>query len=269
MEQIHLCHRRQDSETEMSGDDHMQGMRTNTENGQTMKKDSPAGLSNAASPCLTKVRTSSRPRLQSTKSFPPLSECIGGIGEDANEEGDMISQCSIPRRDLISEKKLDNSSERGKSDFDFNTRCTKKNRRAKWGRWERRGASSDDESWRWECRNEMDEDSKQEKQNSSQDIKREAVERRLPDLALHQGTPKVDEHLEKTGSSSTHQCPVPHPMLSKLLLSTSSSSGGSTSSLSSAESDEVLSDKEDAVAKRTAFRKVRAREVDTDDSISV
>lgn len=287
MEQIHHCHRRRNPKSEMSGDDHMQGIKINTENKQTTKKDFPAGLSNEANHCLARIRTIPRLRLQSTKSFPPYSECIGGIGDDSDEEWEKISQCSSPRYDEEGEKELDQPSERKKNDCEFNTSFAKANRRAKWGQWERLGTSYEADSWTWECINKKDQDSKQEgqhnkrdveeegkwrqsrEQNLSQDIKRDDVERRSPESALCQETSKDEEDDEppvEAESSSTHH-PVPHPILSKLLHSTSSSSNSSTMSLSSAESDEVFSDKEDAVSKRTAFRKVRKREIKADDTV--
>uniref|UniRef100_A0A3Q0T2D7 Seipin n=1 Tax=Amphilophus citrinellus TaxID=61819 RepID=A0A3Q0T2D7_AMPCI len=58
-----------------------------------------------------------------------------------------------------------------------------------------------------------------------------------------------------TGGSTTQQWSSPHPLLSKLLHSSTSSS--SSINLSSAESDEVFSEGEDAGSKRKTFRKVR------------
>lgn len=269
----------------------MQGVEINTENKQAKKK-IPAGLSSEGSHCLTKIRATPRLSHQSTKSFPPYSELMGGIGDDSDEEWDQISQCSSPRYDEEGEKELDEMSERKKNDSDFNPRFAKARRGAKWGKWKRLGTSYEGDSWKWECINKTDEDSKLEgqrnkreveeegkwrrsrEQNLSQDIKRDHVERRSPESALCQETSKDEEDdkpPEETDSSSAHH-PIPHPILSKLLHSTSSSSNSSTMSLSSAESDDVFSDKEDAVSKRTVFRKVRKvrkREIKTDETGTV
>ncbi|KAI3351668.1 hypothetical protein L3Q82_020502, partial [Scortum barcoo] len=55
---------------------------------------------------------------------------------------------------------------------------------------------------------------------------------------------------------TTHQWSSPHPILSKLLHSSSSTSSCSSISFSSAESDEVFSEGEDASSKRRTFRKL-------------
>uniref|UniRef100_A0A3B4V0Y0 Seipin n=1 Tax=Seriola dumerili TaxID=41447 RepID=A0A3B4V0Y0_SERDU len=71
---------------------------------------------------------------------------------------------------------------------------------------------------------------------------------------------KNEEAEELRGASTTHQWSSPHPILSKLLHSSSSTSSCSSINLSSAESDEVFSEGEDAGKKRKAFRKVRMPE---------
>lgn len=281
MEQIHHCQSRRDPKTEMSGEDHMQGIKTSTEDKQ-LKNKFPARLSNEASHSTTGIQAIPRPRLQSTKSFPAYSEQRGGVGEDSVKEWDMISQCSSPRYHEEGEKELAQPSERKNTNCEFNRRFAKANRRAKWGRCERLETSYKADSWRWECSGRNDDDYKQEGQlgerdveeegkwrqprelNLSQDIRKDDVERRCPESALCLETfqkGEDDEPPEKTESSSTHQCPIPHPVLSKFLHSTSSFANSSTLGLSSAESDEVFSDKEDAISKRATFRKVRTRGV--------
>uniref|UniRef100_A0A3Q2WSR2 Kinase n=1 Tax=Haplochromis burtoni TaxID=8153 RepID=A0A3Q2WSR2_HAPBU len=77
-------------------------------------------------------------------------------------------------------------------------------------------------------------------------------------------TPKRNDEEELPGvteGSTTQQWSSPHPILSKLLHSSTSSS--SSLNLSSAESDEVFSEGEDAGSKRKTFRKVRISENNT------
>lgn len=252
----------------------MQAVKRSTETKQTTKNEFPPGLSHEASHSMTRIQTIPRLRLQSTRSFPPRSEHQGGVGEESVKERELISQCSSPRYDEGGEKPLDQPSERKKTNCEFNRRFAKANRRAKWGRWERLETRYDTDSRRWEGSYQKDGDCKEEGQlgerdvegagewrqhrelNLSQDIRRDEVERRRQESALCQEPSKNEEDeepAEKTESSSTHQRPV----LSKFLPSTSSSTLG----LSSAESDEVFSDKEEAVSKRTAFRKVRTKAI--------
>ncbi|XP_029369117.1 inositol-trisphosphate 3-kinase B-like [Echeneis naucrates] len=68
---------------------------------------------------------------------------------------------------------------------------------------------------------------------------------------------KDEENEELRGASSTKQWSSPHPILSKLLHSSSSTSSCSSINLSSAESDDVFSEAEDADRKRKTFRKCR------------
>ncbi|XP_018515835.1 inositol-trisphosphate 3-kinase B [Lates calcarifer] len=60
------------------------------------------------------------------------------------------------------------------------------------------------------------------------------------------------------GGSTTHQWSTPHPILSKLLHSSSSTSSCSSINLSSPESDEVFSEGEDVGKKRKTLRKCRS-----------
>lgn len=262
----------------MSGEDHKHGIKMSTGKKQTMKNEFPTRLPIEAGHSTTRIQIIPRLKLQSTKSFPPYSERRGGFGEESAKRWDMISQCSSPSCDEEGEKELDQPSERKNSDREVNRRFAKANRRAKWGRWERLETGSEADSWRWECSNKNDYGSEKEGQfgesvveeegkwrqhrklSLSQDIRRDDVQGRCAEST--QETPKKDdEPPEKTENSSTHHSPVPHPILSKLLHSTSSSTSSSTSGFSSAESDEVFSDKEDAVSKRATFRKVRTRDI--------
>lgn len=275
MEQIHHCQTGRDPKREMSGEDYMRRKKISTENKQTTKNEVSPGISNEASHSMARIQTIPPLRLQSAKSFPPYSEHRGG--EDLVKEWDFISQCSSPRYDEEGEKQ---PLERKSTNREFD-RFANANRRAKWGRWEKLGTSYDGDSWRREYSDIKDDDSEQEGQlgerdveeagewrqrrelNLSQDIRRDdSVERRSPESTLRQEPSKNEEDEEppeKTESSSTHQHPVPHPILSKFLHSTSSPTSSSTLGLSSADSEEVFSDKEDAVSKRTTFRKVRTR----------
>lgn len=294
MEWIHHCHRTVDSAIETSDDDCNQGVKMNTENKQSMEKDFPAGLSDEINQCMTNARPSCssrikmnpRPRLKAMKSFPPYSQCIGGLGED-RECDNMIAQCSSNRHEKEVKKELVPETER-KDDFEFNARRVRENMKEKWRRREGLGASCEVDSRRRECRDEMDEESEEEREhvkrerdkegkgrwrhcrgrNSSWDIKRkDDMERSSPKSAVEGetgegGETSKDELL--TEGPASHQWPIPHPILSKLLHSSSTSSSCSSMSLSSAESDEVFSNKEDAVSKRRTFRKVRMTEIDTD-----
>lgn len=293
MERIHHCHRTMDSTIEMSDDDRNQGMKMITENKQSMEKDFPAGQSDEINQCVTSARPSCssritmnpRPRLKTTKSFPPYSQCIGGLGED-REWDNMITQCSSNRHEKEDKKESVPETER-KDDFEFNARYARENMKEKWRRREGLGASYEVDSRRWECKDEMDEESEEEREhikrergkegkgrwryyrgrNSSWDIKRkDDVERSSPKSAVGEtgeGAETSKDELLTEGPAS-HQWPIPHPILSKLLHSSSTSSSCSSMSLSATESDEVFSDKEDAASKRRTFRKVRMTEIDTD-----
>lgn len=297
MEQIHHLPSTVDSQMDMTDDNCMEGVKVETDNKQTKDNDVSAGLSGEKCQRLTigeepscrrrRIRVRSRTRLQSTKSFPPYSQCIGGLGED--EEWDNHHP-SLRHDDVI--KKDRNEGTERKEDFELNARCPWEDVKAQWRKRRRReklGESYEVDSGRWESAQWREEESGREREhddkgmeggastgwkhcrdgNSVEEIERKDNEdeerKRSPISAVEGGngksaeTPRDEEPEELLGMGegpTTHQCFSLHPILSKLLHSSPTSTCSSIS-LSSAESDGVFSEGEDAGSKRRMFRKVR------------
>ncbi|KAF1384841.1 hypothetical protein PFLUV_G00124370 [Perca fluviatilis] len=277
---------------DMTDDSHIEGMEMETENRQTMDNDFTVRLSDETHQHLTfsEVRSSSckavkvrsRPRLESTKSFPPYSQCIGGLGED-NELNSESREMREDKNDVVQ------GTER-KENFELNARCARDKVKAKWRmrRKERLGGSYevDEDGWeraRWSGKRRVEETGREREpedeeregalnsewkhwrgKNSSFEIERKEEEdeemTRSPVSAAEgesEGSGKTPEgNDEEAEGSTTHQWSSPHPILSKLLHSSTSSC--SSISLSSAESDEVFSEGEDVDSKRRSFRKSRS-----------
>ncbi|XP_074505740.1 inositol-trisphosphate 3-kinase A [Sebastes fasciatus] len=267
----------------MTDDNHMD---METENKRTMDIDFSAGLSDETHQHLTasegpsssckRTRVRSRPTLQSTKSFPPYSQCIGGLGED--EDNELNSESSNVMKDERTE--VFQGTER-KEDFELKARCARDEVKAKWRmrRKERIGGSYEGdpdgcERARWKDKEREGGANSVWKRwrgrNSSFEIERkEDEERKRCPVSAAEGedegsgeTPeRKDEEAEELPGmiegSTAHPWSSPHPILSRLLHSSSSTSSSSCSSinLSSAESDEVFSEGEDVGSKRRAFRK--------------
>lgn len=309
MEQSHHLCSTLDSDMDMTDNDHMEGMKMETDNKQAPDQDFSARLSDETHQHLTisegpssscrRVRVRSRPRLLSTKSFPPYSQCIGGLGEDQEGDSALNSSLSIePQTSLRQDDTMrDNDQDRDRKEgFELNARCARDEVRAKWRmrRREKLGGSyeADPEGWeraRWSGKRRVEETGREREhddedregatnsewrhcrsRNSSLEIERKEREdeewKRSISAAEGENegsgeTPDdemAEELPEMISGPTTHQWSTPHPILSKLLHSSCSTSSCSSISLSSAESDEVFSEGEDAGSKRRTFRKVRS-----------
>lgn len=220
-----------------------------------------------------KIVGSSRPRLKSTKSFPPYSQCIGGIGE-GSDKCDNVPDSQLSTVHHASFRNELGQSMKRKEDF-------KKNAKAKWKM--RRGRL--DRSWeidssRWEREEnsvrEREHDDKERDgkhysvRNSSMEIEKKEDEEKMRCLLSavegendgSEGTPKDEEAEEMLGvreGPTAQESPSPHPILSKILQSSSTSSCSSIN-LSSGESDDIFSEGEDAERKKRMLKKVSKAE---------
>lgn len=300
-----------DAEMDMAEENHMEGKKMEIENKQTVDNDCSAGLSDETHQHLTisegpssssrRVRVRSRPRLQSTKSFPPYNQCIGGLGEDGEQDNELNSESGIAHG-LSLRNEVAQGTER-KEASELNARWVRDEVKAKWRtrRRERLGGSCEADTGGWESARwsgkrrveeigrERENDDKERDggtnsqwkhwrgRNSSFEIQRKEEDDEETSLIStvegeNEGsgeTPEGEdgqaEELPGTREGPTmHQWSSPHPILSKLLHSSSSTSSCSSINLSSAESDEVFSEGEDAASKRRTFRKVRMTETNTE-----
>ncbi|XP_056239540.1 inositol-trisphosphate 3-kinase A [Seriola aureovittata] len=294
-----------DTKTDTTDDNNIEGMKMEIENKQMMNNDFSAKLSDETYQHLTigegpssscrKVRLRSRPRLQLAMSFPPYSQCIGGLGDDGEWDNELNSEESIPHQQHLRHDEAVQATER-KEDAEPTTKCARDEVRAKWRtrRKEKLGGSCeadtdrDREKGRWSGKRRVEETGGEREpdhkgrdggtssdwkhwrnRNSSfeSERKEEGGEERKRSTSVAEGEDedsgetlegKNEEAEELRGASTTHQWSSPHPILSKLLHSSSSTSSCSSINLSSAESDEVFSEGEDAGKKRKAFRKCRS-----------
>lgn len=290
MEQIHRLPSTLDSKMVMTDDNNIntEGLKMETENEQTLDNDFTAGLSDETHQHLTSEGPSSscrritvRSRLQSTKSYPPYSQCIGGLRENGEWDNVLDSRLSIVHHpslrhdDMVKEDRneLAQGTER-KEDFKLNVRCARDDVKPKWRmRRETLGRSYEVDSGRWESAQWREEESGGEREHGEIERKDDEDEgRKRSPISAVEGedggsgeTPKDEEAEELLGirkGPTTHQWSTPHPILSKLLHSSTASS--SSINLSSAESDDVFSEGEDASPKRKTFRKVRMTEINTE-----
>lgn len=301
-------------------DNSREEMKMEIQNTQSVDKDFSARLSDEAHQHLTisegpssscrKVWVRSRPgpRLQTTKSFPPYSQCIGGLGEDREPDSEINSNLNTYQLHLRHDETMRGdrhtavqSTER--RDVELTPRYARDEMKVKW-RMMRLGGSYevDPDGWergRWSGKRRVEEtvmepckhDDKGREvgvnsdwkhcrsRNSSCETERkeEEDEQRIrSSVSAMEGecvgsgeTPegKDEEAVELPGGrdgSTTPQRSSPHPILSKLLHSSSSTSSCSSINLSSPESDEVFSEEEDVSRKRKTFRKVRMAQINTE-----
>lgn len=294
-----------DTKMDTTDGNNTEGMKMETENEQTVDNDCCSSLSDKthqhllisdrpSSSCRL-VRLRSRPSLQSTKSFPPYSHCIGGLGED--EDSDDEHNSDMACHPYVTHVKEDRQEElRGtERKEELTARCAREGVKAKWrlrrkerlwgsfevetDSWERGRCSGkrrveetekeeqfgDDEEEEatnaegkhWRCRNSSFEKVRKEEEEDKDERSTisEVEDNKNSGETLQGNDKEAAEVPGMTGGSATQQWASPHPLLSKLLHSSTSSS--SSINLSSAESDEVFSEGEDAGSKRKTFRKVR------------
>ncbi|XP_054889864.1 inositol-trisphosphate 3-kinase B [Poeciliopsis prolifica] len=221
-------------------------------------------ISDGPSSSRTKPKGKFRPRLLATKSFPPYSQCIGGLGEEEDSDSPLSCQSNTKEekpvayeaddtakysRDVLRAKWKSRRKEKLGGSFDIGTDGRLSGKR----RVENSGTQ----------REHCDEDEGKHQRGKSSSLKRSGSNAEKEDgkpshaSAAHENSSIVedpegqnredDEVMEPSG----HR----HPILSKLLHSSTSSSCSSINL--SSESDEVFSDLDDAVSKRKTFKKSR------------
>ncbi|RVE67356.1 hypothetical protein OJAV_G00102210 [Oryzias javanicus] len=229
----------------------------------------------------SKTRRSFRPKLQATKSFPPYSQCIGGLGEDGEGNNDLTSELVSTCSSVVPDNKCEKSAETETKTNQI-VKCSREAVKAKWrsrrkemswrscdvdtgtqeeGRWcgkrmESVGKERKDEE------NEGDVGKHQRDKNSSFDKDKDEEEEKKTgtssgstvNMELMDTLHSKDEDPDGTNESSTKR----HLILSRLLHSSSTSSSCSSINFSSAESDEVFSEGEDAASKSQNFKKSRS-----------
>ncbi|KAK5896944.1 hypothetical protein CesoFtcFv8_010054 [Champsocephalus esox] len=271
----------------MTDDNYMEGMEMETENNPTMDTDFSSDktyqhltIREGTSSSCRRVKVRSRPRLQSTKSFPPYSQCIGGLGEDGDGDDELSQSSDVMREDR---NDVCQGTERN---IELIPRCARDEVKEQWRmrRKERVGGRGEDTDGleRWSGNRRVEEKSECEDKemeggtnskwqhcrgrNCSFEIEEVDEERKTSSEGENEGSGESQERRDgeaeeligiKEGST-THQWSSPHPILSKLLHSSSSTSSSSSINFSSAESDEVFSEGEDVGSKRRAFRKSRS-----------
>ncbi|XP_010737481.3 inositol-trisphosphate 3-kinase B-like [Larimichthys crocea] len=307
MEQLNHLRSTLETKMDITDENHMDEMKMEIETNQTVDNDFSAGLYDETHKQLTiserpfsscrKVRVRSRPTLQSTKSFPPYSQCIGGLGGDEEQDNVLNSEFSTTQdpslinNDMMRDdgNEVVHGTER-KEDFEMNARCTRNDMKAKW-RMRRRerlgdGYKVDPDGWesaRWSGKRRVEETERERKHDDKQreggtNGERKHCKGRNLSLEIERKEEVKDEELKRSPNSAAEgenkgrrktprdeeaeELPgireIPHPILSKLLYSSSSTSSCSSINLSSAESDEVFSEGEDAGSKRRTFRKCRS-----------
>nr|XP_020491488.1 inositol-trisphosphate 3-kinase B-like isoform X2 [Labrus bergylta] len=274
-------------------ENHMEVIKMEVENRLSDETHQHMSMDEGPSSSSMRLKLRTRPRLQSTKSFPPYSQCIGGLGEDSewDNEPDSETKIAFQHSDAkMSGDEVVQERQRKEDLKESNRRCARAEVKAKWRtrRKERLGGSFEVDtdgrrSARLSVRKRM-ETEETEEDGESDDHEMEGgewnhcggrgrqekdEERNGPSVSAVQGeeeesgeTPEgEDEQAEEQpgiiGGSTSHQWPSPHPILSKLLHS-SSTSPCSSMNLSSAESDEVFSEGEEATSKRRTLRKCRS-----------
>ncbi|XP_072289428.1 inositol-trisphosphate 3-kinase A [Eucyclogobius newberryi] len=232
-------------------------METDTTNNQTAGNDLMDALSDEMKNHLlvskrsSSVKTFSRPILQATKSFPPYSQCIGGLGQDTEMDPDSNFEQSNRQNNADAAVKMDKTKD---NTVELTDRCMnsvmKGTRRLKRkDRLEGRCEMCPEE---WECIKCL-----RSRRAEKHGIIHEAtasigeMEKYQDDKMMDQKGQEMSSRNEDIGRSS------PHPILSKLLHSSTSSSCSSVCA-SSGESDEVFSEGEGAVSKRKKLKKCRS-----------
>uniref|UniRef100_A0A3Q3A3N8 Seipin n=1 Tax=Kryptolebias marmoratus TaxID=37003 RepID=A0A3Q3A3N8_KRYMA len=282
----HLCSGR-DSDMDTADDNkHMERMEMETEEAHKVPDETHGHLPASEEPIgsCRGDRGSFRPRLLATKSFPPYSQCIGGLGEDGDWDNEPslepnTTPCQSNEKEDTHEDIQDTERK-----ADVTAKCSREVLRAKWRarRKEKLGSSFEvgTDGWergRWSGKRRVEESGKEteheneeraegpnsegkhwrgrssglEKEEEEEGRKVSASSAAQQENSISLETPK--EHSEEMMEPSMHR----HPILSKLLHSSSTSSSCSSINLSSGESEEVFSEGEDATLKRKTFKKVR------------
>ncbi|XP_014862969.1 PREDICTED: inositol-trisphosphate 3-kinase A-like [Poecilia mexicana] len=231
-------------------------------------------ISDGPSSSCTKAKGKFRPRLLATKSFPPYSQCIGGLGEDedwdcyldsesptacqsnAKEEKPVAYEADDTAkysRDVLRAKWKSRRKEKLGGSFDVGTDGCDRGRLSGKRRVENSGIQGE------HC----DEDEGKHRRGKSSSLKRggSSVEKEdgkpSPTSAAHENSSSVEDPERQSREDDEVMEPSSHrhPILSKLLHSSTSSSCSSINL--SSESDEVFSDLDDVVSKRKTFKKSR------------
>ncbi|XP_037833551.1 uncharacterized protein LOC119617384 [Kryptolebias marmoratus] len=283
----HLCSGR-DSDMDTADDNkHMERMEMETEEAHKVPDETHGHLPASEEPIgsCRGDRGSFRPRLLATKSFPPYSQCIGGLGEDGDWDNEPslepnTTPCQSNEKEDTHEDIQDTERK-----ADVTAKCSREVLRAKWRarRKEKLGSSFEvgTDGWergRWSGKRRVEESGKEteheneeraegpnsegkhwrgrssglEKEEEEEGRKVSASSAAQQENSISLETPK--EHSEEMMEPSMHR----HPILSKLLHSSSTSSSCSSINLSSGESEEVFSEGEDATLKRKTFKKSRS-----------
>ncbi|XP_026186752.1 inositol-trisphosphate 3-kinase A-like [Mastacembelus armatus] len=288
-------------------DNHMERMKMGVQTKQTMDIDFSTRLSDETHQHLTiseepssscrKVRVRSRPRLQTTKSFPPYNHCISGLGKEGQWDSEINPKSSIIwqqhcRHDEMNDRHGVLQGTERKEDVELTARHEVK---AKWRmRIKERLDGSDQvdtdecERGRWSGKRRVEETGREREHDGkgregckntkwkhwngrnlsfkTDRKEKEDEEKKKSSISAVEGecdgsgetTDATEGLMRMRGSSTAHLQSTPHPILSKLLHSSSSTSSCSSINLSSSESDEVFSEKDDVGKKRKAFRKCRS-----------
>ncbi|XP_042275531.1 uncharacterized protein LOC121902335 [Thunnus maccoyii] len=250
-------------------------------------------ISEGPSSSCKRVRVKSRPKLLSTKSFPPYSQCIGGLGEDRDWDNELDSESHIDHQPYLRHEEAQGTERR--EDIELVPTCASDELRAKWrmrrkerlggsydidaegwarGRWsgkrrveetaierERDDQEREGEGKHWRRRNpnaETERNEEEDKERNSSVVSEIEGESEWSGETLGEHSEELMELPELREGSTSHQRSTPHPILSKLLQSSSSTSSCASINFSSAESDDVFTEGEDAGSKRKAFRKCRS-----------
>ncbi|XP_047210111.1 inositol-trisphosphate 3-kinase A [Girardinichthys multiradiatus] len=280
-------HLRSGRDTSMDSAEHQPGLKMEGINMEIEDTDSCTGLSDQTNQHLlisdepssscTEVRGRFRPRLLATKSFPPYSQCIGGLGEDEDWDNDLDSESLISHQS--------NAKEETPVEVHEWVNTAKYSREVLRARWRSRrkdklGGSFDVgtdgcERGRWSGKRRVEDSGTPGKQDNKERDEGKHWRGRSSCLKRSENNEKEDRKTSPTtASQEENSCSVEtierqneeaddvtdpsghrHPILSKLLHSSTSSSCSSLNL--SSESDEVFSDVEDAVSKRKTFRKCR------------
>lgn len=213
-----------------------------------------------------------KPRLLTTKSFPPYSQCIGGLGGDEDWDEEFSSESNAtphqwnegedPREEVQDKKPSAKCSrevlrarwrsrrrEKLGGSFEVGTegwwRWSGRRRGKESGEGRAEGPNSDGKHWRGRSSGFGKEKDDDEEEEGGREVSPSPGEQEESSIGLETSVEMMEPSMQR------------HPILSKLLLSSTTSSSCSSINLSSGESDEVFSEAEDAAAKRKTFRKVR------------
>ncbi|KAM4555182.1 inositol-trisphosphate 3-kinase A-like isoform 2-T2 [Odontesthes bonariensis] len=274
----HLCSKR-DTNMDTSDDSHMETMAMETEDADSCSRLSDETLqhlliSEQPSSSCKVVRERFRPKLQTTKSFPPYSQCIGGFGDD-KEFKEINSESNIAYQPNVREGGHEETKGTERK-ADLTTRCSREGVKAKWrSRRKERSEGSFEisteglERGRWSGKRRVEESGKESEQDDEKrgvgtsnegkhwrGRREEEGRKSSPSSAVegeNSSRGETPEGKDEEADGMTEGSTQPHPILSRLLYSSSTSC--SSINLSSAESDDVFSEGEDAASKRNSFRK--------------